>query len=131
MNFSLISVDCLQAMTNADNPSLVIDVIKNNVKVQAIANSHREETLATFTKNASAVKMISLQTKHMPAMKSSVELPSEPLVSVLQKLLAKSEEEAMTLYQIANAHRDEALKIFKLDTPASRMVVLRMKKFRL
>jgi len=103
-------------------------MVQNNSKIQAIVSAHRDETLAMFKADAPASKMVALRMKN--ALKSSMVMSalklSPSLPSLLQELLVKAEEEAMILFQIVTAHRDEALRMFKADSPASKMVSLRM-----
>mmetsp|Transcript_14644 Transcript_14644/g.26608 ORF Transcript_14644/g.26608 Transcript_14644/m.26608 type:complete len:991 (-) Transcript_14644:277-3249(-) len=113
--------------SKADELSLMIE---NNSRIQAIVSAHRDEVLSMFMADAPASKMVALRMENLCAMKSSMapleSKLSSTLPSVLQELLVKSEEEAMRLFQIVSAHRDEALEMFKTDAPASRMVALRM-----
>lgn len=129
MNFSANSDNGSVERANNDSDELCL-MIKNSSKIQAIVSAHRDEALEMFMTNAPAYRMVVLRMKHLSSMKSSAaslssKLPSS-LPSMLQELLVKSEDEAMTLFQIVSTHRDEALKMFKEDTPASRMVSLRM-----
>ena len=129
MNFSANSDNGSVERANNDSDELCL-MIKNSSKIQAIVSAHRDEALEMFMTNAPAYRMVVLRMKHLSSMKSSAaSLPSKlpsSLPSMLQELLVKSEDEAMTLFQIGSTHRDEALKMFKEDTPASRMVSLRM-----
>mmetsp|Transcript_17730 Transcript_17730/g.26840 ORF Transcript_17730/g.26840 Transcript_17730/m.26840 type:complete len:174 (+) Transcript_17730:50-571(+) len=105
-------------------------MIRNNTKIQGIVSSHRDDVMTMFRSDVPASKMITLRLENLSAIKSSLStspstLPSS-LPSVLQELLVKAEDEAMKIFQIVNAHREEALAMFRSDAPASRMVTLRM-----
>ena len=58
--------------------------------------SHREEALAMFKSGAPVSKMVALRMKNLSAMKSSGEA-LQSSSSVLQAMLSKAEEEAMSL----------------------------------
>ena len=105
-------------------------MVENNSKIQAIVSAHRDYVLSMFKADVPASRMVDLRMENLCSMKSSMALLesklSLSLPSVLQELLVKLEEEAMRLFQIVSAHRDEALEMFKADLPASKMVSLRM-----
>ena len=118
--------------TRANEVEELALMVKNNSKTKAIVSAHRDEALNMFKADAPASRMVALRMKNLSAMESSMALllPSKlssSLPSVLKELLVKSEEEAVLLFQIVNAHRDGSLAMFKADSPASKMVSLRMK----
>jgi len=104
--------------------------IINNTNVQTIVTSHRAAVLDLYQSDGPATQMVVLRMKNMSSLKSAIagdESQSCNNSSLLQDMLVKSEGEAMELFQIITSHRDEALAMFKADTPASKMISLRAK----
>ena len=104
--------------------------IKNNTTVQTIVSTHRAAVLDMYQSDGPASQMVVLRMKNMSSLKSAIagdESQSSNNSSLLQDMLVKSEGEAMELFQIITSHRDEALVMFKADTPASKMISLRIK----
>ena len=110
-----------------------VNNIKNNTTVQTVVSTHREAVLDIYQSDGSASQMVVLRMKNMSSLKSAIaddETQSSNNSSLLQDMLVKSEGEAMELFQIIKSHRDEALAMFKADTPASKMISLRMKNIK-
>ena len=110
-----------------------VNNIKNNTNVQTIVTSHRAAVLDMYQSDGPASQMVVLRMKNMSSLKSAIaggESQSTNTSSLLQDMLVKSEGEAMELFQIIKSHRDEALAMFKADTPASKMISLRMKNIK-
>ena len=114
-----------------DGASCHVNNIKNNTNIQTIVTSHRAAVLDMYQSDGPASQMVVLRMKNMSSlMKSAIagdESQSSNTSQLLQDMLVKSEGEAMELFQIIKSHRDEALAMFKADTPASKMISLRMK----
>ena len=105
-------------------------LIRNNPKVHAIVSAHRDDVLSMFKKDEPATRMVALRIENLSAMKfcisaSPSKLPPS-LPSVLQELLVKAEEEAMTIYNVVNEHRASSLAVFRNGAPASKLVTLRL-----
>jgi len=101
--------------------------IKNNTTVQTIVSTHRAAVLDMYQSDGPASQMVVLRLKNMSSLKSAIAGDESSNTSQLQDMLVKSEGEAMELFQIITSHRDEALAMFKADTPASKMISLRIK----
>jgi len=113
-----------------DGASCLVNNIKNNTTVQTIVSTHRAAVLDMYQSDGPASQMVVLRMKNMSSLKSAIagdESQSSNNSSLLQDMLVKSEGEAMELFQIITSHRDEALVMFKTETPASKMISLRIK----
>ena len=113
-------------LKKANEEQSVSKLIKYHPKIKSAIASHRDEALKMFQADAPASRMVIVRMKNLSTMKSSTGDDSS-LVSVLQELLSKVEEEAMLHFQIVASHRYDVLDMFKQDAPASRMVSLRLK----
>ena len=126
-----------QSRSSATNPvqegGAHMNNIKNNTNVQTIVTSHRAAVLDMYQSDGPASQMVVLRMKNMSSLKSAIagdESQSSNNSSLLQDMLVKSEGEAMELFRIITSHRDEALAMFKADTPAFKMISLRMKNIK-
>lgn len=120
-------------------------LIDNNpkAKIQFIISSHAMAALECFQNNASAAKMVDIRMKNSKSISDIIGVSSfsstdttttqdmlantDEVSSNGQNLLVNAEDIAMGLFQIINSHREEALSMFKTNTPASQMITLRMK----
>jgi len=129
---------CSSSPTDSADPMLI-----NNPMVLKIISGHCQTALECFQNNASAAKMVDIRMKNSKSISDIIGVSSSSSTDTTtqdmfvntdevsssngQNLLVAAEDIALGLFQIINSHREEALSMFKTNTPASLMISLRMK----